>query len=305
MSGGSQPTTPAPGDKSSPRAPALRGIYPHTDTWLKQNQSLYSILWFIWGLAVFLGYLVSCVRATLLDQSFKWTRPVGHRLCRRHRKKATTFQQLNLCSDNFISIISSFDGKPMPLTWKGFLYVCTLVCACAFLCILVWNSIGISKIILFFPLSLSLPSCSGDPILSVLCGWHFSFCILFIVICLHDYIEFFLKKKPWLLLGIKASLLKFIFFFSERDPTQGFAQASERSCIRILIVLNIYSWVIAKHLTLMWFSSASLAAHGLQVSVSLIGSFFPYSNSFRMESNKSPIKGQILPVMVRGKGFRV
>lgn len=126
----------------------------------------------------------------------------------------------------------------------------------------------------------------------------------------------FFKKKPWLLLGIKTSLLKFIFFFSDRDPTQGFALANECSCTRILPVLNIYSWVITKHLTLTWFSSASLAAHGLEVlseingCLSLFLSLVPFSpqtlsNSFRVGSKRIPIKVQFLPVMVQGKWFWV
>lgn len=178
--------------------------------------------------------------------------------------------------------------------------VCMYTCVC--MCVSVYTCVK------FYRNKQNNPVFSSVTVPSKLFWRPYSFCAMWVIFQLLYFVygdlfawlhRIFFLKKPWLLLGIKASLLKFIFFFSERDPTQGFAQASERSCIRILIVLNIYSWVIAKHLTLMWFSSA------LQVSVSLIGSFFPYSNSFRMESNKSPIKGQILPVMVWGKGFRV
>lgn len=185
--------------------------------------------------------------------------------------------------------------------------VCMYTCVC--MCVSVYTCVK------FYRNKQNNPVFSSVTVPSKLFWRPYSFCAMWVTFQLLYFVYsdlfawlhriFFFKKKPWLLLGIKASLLKFIFFFSERDPTQGFAQASEHSCIRILIVLNIYSWVIAKHLTLMWFSSASLAAHGLQVSVSLIGSFFPYSNSFRMESSKSPIKWQILPVIVRGKWFRV
>lgn len=55
------------------------------------------------------------------------------------------------------------------------------------------------------------------------------------------------------------------FLFSDGNPTQGFARASEYSNTRLVPILKVYSWVITKSLALLCFPSANLAVPGLEV----------------------------------------
>ena len=106
------------------------------------------------------------------------------------------------------------------------------------------------------------------------------------------------------------------FLFSDGNPTQGFARASEYSNTRLVPILKVYSWVITKSLALLCFPSANLAVPGLEVLKCNKCLFFSVPlplvllsrlqvTVFRMGSSGMPTKMHILPAMVQGKWFQV